>query len=304
MLSCYNGEKYITCQINSILNQKFTENIELVLFIRDDGSTDSTPSIVESFCKSTDNIVFYRESNIGLVASFFELIKRVKEMNRFDYFSLADQDDRWDDDKLQIAISAIENQEGPFLYESATRITDSELNYKKMDVIPKRKVTFYNSAIQNFSAGHTYVFNRDLILLISDDIQCDRIYVHDAFIHNIAVICGNIYFDKEPHNDYRQSNNNVLGASKSKSIFDWAKTRLKRIKNNDAKKYAKQLNYYLDYFGNYLNEDEKKEIIMFFKKQKNVFSRIMYSFRMKFYRQSHFETFIMKMFYIFGGYNI
>ena len=40
LLSSYNGEKYISKQIESILNQLI--DCDLTLIIRDDGSTDST----------------------------------------------------------------------------------------------------------------------------------------------------------------------------------------------------------------------------------------------------------------------
>lgn len=42
VMSTYNGEKYLTEQIDSILAQK---NVRVELFIRDDGSKDSTRNI-------------------------------------------------------------------------------------------------------------------------------------------------------------------------------------------------------------------------------------------------------------------
>ena len=43
LLSAYNGEKYIRCQIESILRQK---DVQVMLLIRDDGSTDGTAHIL------------------------------------------------------------------------------------------------------------------------------------------------------------------------------------------------------------------------------------------------------------------
>ena len=42
MMSTYNGEKYLKEQVNSILEQ---ENVEVDLFVRDDGSIDNTKEI-------------------------------------------------------------------------------------------------------------------------------------------------------------------------------------------------------------------------------------------------------------------
>ena len=46
VLSCYNGEKYITEQLESLLRQSRQPDR---VVIWDDGSSDTTPSIVESF---------------------------------------------------------------------------------------------------------------------------------------------------------------------------------------------------------------------------------------------------------------
>ena len=46
LMSTYNGEKYIRTQLESILKQNFEE---LTVLIRDDGSTDATPSILDSY---------------------------------------------------------------------------------------------------------------------------------------------------------------------------------------------------------------------------------------------------------------
>ena len=50
LLSAYNGEKYIEEQIESILNQSY-KSIEL--YIRDDGSKDHTPEILQKYEEST-----------------------------------------------------------------------------------------------------------------------------------------------------------------------------------------------------------------------------------------------------------
>ena len=49
LMSTFNGEKYLKEQIDSILNQKC--NFKFDLFVRDDGSTDNTLSILESYSK-------------------------------------------------------------------------------------------------------------------------------------------------------------------------------------------------------------------------------------------------------------
>jgi len=46
-LCTYNGEKYLSKQIESILNQSFGSEIEIVIY--DDKSTDKTPIILNHY---------------------------------------------------------------------------------------------------------------------------------------------------------------------------------------------------------------------------------------------------------------
>ena len=102
LMSSYNGEKYIEEQIESIIEQ---ENVVVDLFIRDDGSTDKTKEIITRF--QSENIHINLDYNIGVVKSFFELIKTA---DGYDYYALCDQDDVWDKDKLYVAIKHIKEK--------------------------------------------------------------------------------------------------------------------------------------------------------------------------------------------------
>ena len=51
LLSTYNGEKYLREQIDSILNQTYT-NFELI--VRDDGSKDNTVKIIKEYIEKSD----------------------------------------------------------------------------------------------------------------------------------------------------------------------------------------------------------------------------------------------------------
>ena len=53
LLSSYNGEKYIEEQMNSVLNQK---NVNITLFVRDDGSKDTTCNLLRNFQKTKNNV--------------------------------------------------------------------------------------------------------------------------------------------------------------------------------------------------------------------------------------------------------
>ena len=73
LLSTYNGEKYIEQQINSIIRQTY-KNWKLI--IRDDGSTDKTPDLIEKYCNLyPEKVIFFGKNNINLgsLSSFSSL---------------------------------------------------------------------------------------------------------------------------------------------------------------------------------------------------------------------------------------
>jgi glycosyltransferase involved in cell wall biosynthesis len=85
LMSVYNGEKYIATAIDSILGQTFSD-FELIII--DDGSTDDTVNIINSY--SDDRIVIvHNEANIGLTKSLNMGIK----LARGRYVARMDGDD-------------------------------------------------------------------------------------------------------------------------------------------------------------------------------------------------------------------
>lgn len=299
LLAAYNGEKYIRTQIDSILNQQV--DCELLLVVRDDGSTDSTVAIVERYAEKYP-VRLIKGSNKGSVASFFDLLKYVKNnLADYDYISLSDQDDRWDLDKLQIAIDHLrkENRDIPLLYGCRSRLVDENLQK-----IPQEDthyvIDLYNSIIQNFLPGHTYVMNRALLDL-TFDADSQKIYVHDSYILNVAVINGKLIYDEIPHADYRQHQRNQLGAT---SRFDkWVTARWRRLKHGDGQKYSIQIEYIYEKFKSAMNEEQRNEIGDFLSARKNFIKRVRYISHTKLHRQKESENKMFYLMYVFGGYN-
>jgi len=66
LMSVYNGEKYISETIESILNQSF-EDFEFIII--NDGSTDSSQNILNKFSTKDKRIIILNQKNIGLTKS-------------------------------------------------------------------------------------------------------------------------------------------------------------------------------------------------------------------------------------------
>ena len=62
-LPVYNGEKYLSAAIDSILNQTYTD---FELIISDNNSTDKTQAICQSYAQKDNRIKYYRlNENVG-----------------------------------------------------------------------------------------------------------------------------------------------------------------------------------------------------------------------------------------------
>jgi glycosyltransferase involved in cell wall biosynthesis len=99
-MATYNGEKYIHEQVNSIISQLGPDD---ELIVSDDGSKDNTINILKSFNDIRIKI-FYNQGNNGPVGNFQNAIKNAKG----DYIFMADQDDIWFDNKIEVMTSYLE----------------------------------------------------------------------------------------------------------------------------------------------------------------------------------------------------
>ena len=100
-MATYNGEKYLVEQLDSILTQ--THPIYEIIIV-DDGSSDKTLDILNSYQDKFGNIKVYPNSeNLGVVKSF----ERAIMLTSGDYIALSDQDDVWSNDKIAKLVDAL-----------------------------------------------------------------------------------------------------------------------------------------------------------------------------------------------------
>ena len=297
-MSTYNGEKHLSEQLDSILNQ-ITE-YELFLRIRDDGSHDKTCDIIEEYIlRYPSQIELIRGENVGYNASFFSLIQSA---SGFDYYSISDQDDIWMPEKLQVACNKIDKVEGdiPVLYASTSYLVHDDMIPYGTTRKKERELTMLNTIIQNICPGHTQVMNNRLIELLKEEIDTNRIYVYDSWIQNIANLYGMIIFDNEPHTYYRQYEGNQLGSGSG--MFGQLIASVKRVSTNDGHKYRRQIEYFLEKNENQLKKQGSFKEINRFVISKTFLRRLEYFFTGKTYRQKRIETFTFRCAVLIGKY--
>lgn len=216
VLATYNGEKYLSQQLDSIIAQKYKD---WRLLISDDGSTDNTLSIIGKYTKSDPRIVLV--NNIrqgGVVKNFSKALEFVSSK----YIMFCDQDDYWMPEKIEYSKAILEkNQEKygniPILVFSDLVVVDKELN-----VIRK---SFFNDTP---GMNPEYNFDKRFLLWRSTVYGCtvmfnkalydkatpfsNEITMHDQWFALMALLNGKIVYSNVSHIYYRQHDSNVVGA--------------------------------------------------------------------------------------------
>ena len=230
LISTYNGEAYIEEQIMSIRKQL---GVHVIIHVRDDGSKDSTPQLLQTYYDSKYIDKLELGTNIGYELSFMSLLKgSVKNVN---YIAFSDQDDFWEPDKLHLAtIMLNQNDKNIKLYFSSLTLVDSkltELSKKKFTNI----ISFGSALTRHNAAGCTMVMSRDLVDIAKLYMRNDKVISHDAWVYLLCLwMGGEIINDKESHIKYRQHDNNVTSARHN--IWKRIRTEFKNIKKNRLKR--------------------------------------------------------------------
>lgn len=211
LMATYNGEKYLKEQLESILNQTYT-NIRLL--INDDCSTDKTIEILKEY-EQKDNRIYvqYNKENLGSIKNFENLLSRVENK----YFMLADQDDVWMPQKVEKSLDKITKENADLVFtdleavdENLKTITPSVVRYmgfkKNIDKYNDYKLVF----LRNCVTGCTIISKKELIKKYIP-IPNKEPMVHDWWMALMIAQDGKLAFLDEPTIKYRQHGKNQLG---------------------------------------------------------------------------------------------
>ncbi len=239
LLATYNGEHYISEQIESILNQT---NKDWMLYIHDDGSRDNTMSIVKDYQKKYPEqiVVLEGESTGGAKTNFLYLFRQVEAP----FYMCCDQDDVWLPDKIEITQKEMDNlvrgdEDKPCLVFTELQVVDSDLNviadkmsdYQGLDCV---NVKFNRALIQNVVTGCTMMVNRVLRDELEKIEDYTNVLMHDWWATLIATRFGKVAFVERTTILYRQHGNNGVGATNAASFV----YKLKRMLQGEAIKVS------------------------------------------------------------------
>lgn len=233
LLAAYNGEQYITEQLDSILNQ---EKVKLTIFVSVDQCSDSTLSIVKNYLNEFPeslNILPYGKKYGSAGQNFVRLLSEVCFEN-YDYVSFADQDDIWAPKKLEIALYEMTKNKVDGFSSNVTAFWESG----KTKLVQKNfpQVSF-DYLFESPGPGCTFVLTQSLAKeiqthILSKNNELENLWLHDWYCYSFARFNNfKWYIDSKPMMAYRQHGSNEVGANSGWKGFI---SRLKVILQGDG----------------------------------------------------------------------
>ena len=197
LLPFFNPGQFLIDQIGSFLSQVSTYHLAIDIILFDDGSTDSSLSLLHQFISS---IAHYDDDNLSFgfnilssadygklgspAKSFFFLLNYASYLS-YDFVFLSDHDDIWHPYKLETYMSFFLSSKpdaisSDLLAFSAQTEIQKYLKKGPINLSPTEYVSDYDYLFQGASAGCTYAFNARSVALISNTIR-----QYSSNIHNM-----------------------------------------------------------------------------------------------------------------------
>lgn len=219
-MATYNGEPYLSAQIDSIVNQSY-RNWSLI--IHDDGSSDATVAIISRYADQYPGQVCFLSDGIkcgGAKCNFAHLMAHASA----DYIMFADQDDVWLPSKVKdsleglMAHEAIKGKHVPLAVFTDLTVVDETLSviapsfWAFQSFKPRQQAGSLDElAIHNCVTGCTLLMNRSALSVCLPMLPVA--VMHDWWCAlKILQMQGALIPLTTPTVLYRQHSGNVVGA--------------------------------------------------------------------------------------------
>lgn len=207
-MATYNGAKYLREQVDSILLQ-LGKSDELI--VSDDGSTDATLEILESYNDSRIKI-FKNDNRKGVVGNFENALMKVQG----EYIFLSDQDDVWLENKVKFCVEELHKSD---LVVTDCFVTDQDLNVTNESFFRERGSGsgFWKNLYKNTYLGACVAFRAELLRVVMPFPKNLPVY-HEGWIASLADIKGKVTFMDFRAIYFRRHENNTSLTAKKKNL--------------------------------------------------------------------------------------
>ena len=224
-MATYNGERFLQEQLDSLARQTL---LPCELVVCDDGSTDGTLDILNSFAaKAPFPVSIYpNETRLGYGLNFL----RAASLCSGDLIAFCDQDDVWLEQKLARCSAVISSTKCNLVIHSA-RVVDGNLKPLGPQTPSARRLTLLDSCILGgwrtfgyrleMCLGFSCVFlSRLLKNLPPEPPLAGPGFGHERWLFFAAEVTGSIALVPDALVLYRQHNSNVVGFRRRRDLGD------------------------------------------------------------------------------------
>ncbi len=229
LLATHNGERWLAELLESLLAQDYAE---LHIVVRDDASHDATPTVLATFReRARERITLLdntRQTPEGSNANFKALIDHALTWRRESHFLFCDQDDIWQPDKVSVLLARMPaDTSRPALAYSDMRVVDergaliagSFMEHQHLS--PESGLS--RLLVQNHVSGCASLVNR-AALELAWPLPAATL-VHDWWLALACAAGGHLEYCDRPLLDYRQHDDNAIGARGFNRRYLWHRAR-------------------------------------------------------------------------------
>lgn len=255
-MATYNGADFVAEQIESILEQTYTD---FELIISDDCSKDNTVEIINQYATKDKRIkVVVNENNLGFKKNFEKLISLCKG----DFIAFCDQDDIWTNDHLEILLNEIGDKDlicgnAELIDKSGNKMNLSTYEcLSNFDFPLQNELLFKNLLYGNFAQGTAMMITKQIANKIVPIPEC--VLYHDWWAALIATLNNGCSYTNKTVLLYRQHGTNQT-ITKEYKVFSAIKNAIEKRKKI-KEEYKIKIEYAIELENRTQNQDFLKSI--------------------------------------------
>lgn len=251
LLSVYNGERYLSEQIESILRQSFRD---FTLYIRDDGSSDGSVEIIRSYSEKDSRIRFIEDGQkLGYPACFHALTNRDLPE---DYIMFSDQDDIWLEDKIAFMLEKMAPYDNEIAaYYAGYTICDASCNPTGHSPSRSGPFTLRNTLFEVCGLEFTMAINKNALRFLQQHMPRSS-NSRGTWMSPMYAAFGHIIYDNRYVALYRRHDTAVT--SDNMSFFGLWLWRLRHFFGGGFSSYRSMLTDFYNVFGSLCTESDRR----------------------------------------------